>query len=283
MFPGVNPTPVRRAAALRLLVAVLLAPGLAGCVSSKYKLAAKPAADDAPPPTLELQASGPAAQATLHAVIVFHGPGSWKKDAYWDEYVLTVTNPGTAPLTLDHAMLTDRPGLGTLPGASPWPIEQASRERLKVAKRTGRQIALGAGATAAWVGSVALIATNMTLWGGVTNATAVGVGTVGFIGIPLVALGSGVRTLVARHTIRQEFDRRQLALPLLLAPGTTRTGSLFFPVTPTPARLLLRCKDEAGLTHDLVFDLTPLSGLHLDPSTPQRKGDNPTTTPTIAP
>lgn len=265
-----NPTPLPRAVALRLLVPVALALCLSGCVSSKYKLAAKPAAGTAPPPTLELQAAGDTGRATLHAVIVYHGPGSWKKDAYWDEYVLTVSNPGPTPLTLDRAVLTDRPGVGTLPGDNPWPIERTSRERLKVAKHTGRQIALGAGATAAWVGSVALIASNLTLWGGVTNATAVGVGTVGFIGIPLVALGSGVRTLVARHTIRQEFDRRQLALPQVLAPGAARTGSLFFPITPAPARLLLRLKDEAGLTHDLTFDLTPLSGLHLPPAVPAK-------------
>jgi hypothetical protein len=113
-----------------------------------------------------------------------------------------------------------------------------------------------------------LVASNITIWGGVSNAGAVTAGATGMIGIPLVLLGSGVRTMVARHAITAEFDRRALALPLPLAPGETRTGSLFFPVTPGPTRLFLLLKDTAGNGQDLVLDLAPLAGLHLPPANP---------------
>jgi hypothetical protein len=244
---------------LTLAFATLL---LAGCVSGKYKMAPKQTAA----PSLDLKVAEPAVDATLHGVIVFHGAGSWKRDAYWDEYLVTVTNLQTVPLTLDAVILIDLEDLVNLPGSHPWELEKTSRNRLKVAKRTGRNIALGAGATAAWVGSAMLVASNITIWGGVTNTTAVAAGGAAFVGIPLVAVGSGVRTLVARHGINKEFDRRRLVLPLTLPAGGSRSGSLFFPVTPGPRRLLLQFKDPTGETHELAVDLMPLSDLHLKPA-----------------
>jgi hypothetical protein len=245
----------------RLLPVALTSLLFAGCVSGKYKMAPKQSAA----PSLELKAAEPAAEATLHGVVVFHGAGSWKRDAYWDEYLLTVTSPPDGPLTLEAVSLFDVTEISNFPGSNPWAIEKTSRDRLKVAKRTGRNIALGAGATAAWVGSAMLVASNITIWGGATNATAVAAGGAAFIGIPLVAVGSGVRTLVARHGINREFDRRRLVLPLTLPAGESRSGSLFFPVTPGPRRLLLQFKAATGDTHELAIDLTPLANLHLNP------------------
>ena len=116
-----------------------------------------------------------------------------------------------------------------------------------------------------------------------TNTTAVAAGGAGMLGIPLVLLGSGVRTAVARHGITREFERRRLELPLSLAGGATRTGSLFFPVTPDPARLELKVRDGSGRRFDLSIDLGPLAGLHLPQPAAQRYGDRPTTAPTTAP
>ncbi len=241
---------------------------LTGCVSAKYKLARKSPATTPPPPALEITAASPSAQATVHTVVVFHGPGSWKKDAYWDEYIVSLANSSAVPLTLDRAALFSVTEHETRPGRDPWDLEKVSRQRLKVAKRTGRNIALGVGLTGAWVGSLALVASNITIWGGASNATAVAAGGAGMVGIPLVLLGSGVRTMVARHAVAKEFDRRRLALPLTLAPGETRTGSLFFPVTPGPTRLFLQLNGADGITQDLALDLTPLAGLHLRPENP---------------
>ena len=251
-----------------------------GCVSAKYKLAPK---SSALPPSLNLQATTPVAQATLQAVVVFHGPGSWKKNAYWDEYLVTVSNVSPHPLIVSSAVLTGLDGEPQVAGPLPWQVEKLSRERLKVAKHTGRNIALGAGATVAWVGSAALIASNLTIWGGVTNASAVAAGTAGLVGIPLVALGSGVRTLAARHAIAKEYQRRRLALPTSLPPGVTRSGSLFFPVTPGPRTLRLSCIGQDEVVHELVVDLAVLADLHLSPAQAQKPGDSPTTNPTTAP
>lgn len=250
----------------------------AGCVSTKYKLApADPAA--ARPAALEISSpSTPAttpATATLHHVIVFHGPGSWKRDAYWDEYAVTVSAPGTGAWQVEQAVLVDQAGGSTPAGYDPWAVENTSRERLKVARHTGRAIVLGAGAGAAWLGSLALFASNLTLCGGVANTTAATVGATGVVAIPVIALGSGVRTLVARGRIAKEFHRRRIALPAPVPAGTSRTGSFFFPVTPAPAQLRLRGRDHTGASQELVLDLAPLARLHLPPG-PATGTDQPT-------
>lgn len=269
-FPGL--AVIGRALALGTIGTILLT----GCVSAKYKMA--PVKSPAPP-SLGLKAVSPVGSATLHAVIVFHGPGSWKKDAYWDEYVVSVTNDGVQPLTVNTPILCGDDNEKLFAGAVPWPVERISRQRLKVAKRTGRNIMLGAGATAAWVGSAALIASNITIWGGVTSGSAMAAGAVGFVGIPLVALGSGVRTLMARNAIEKQFERRRFRVPVTLPPGATHSGSLFFPITPAPRQLSLRCLAQDGTVQELVIDLSQLADLHLAPTLAQ----SPPTTPTPAP
>jgi hypothetical protein len=236
-----------------------------GCVSSKYKLA-RPDETAPQPPTLKITAADPAVSATLHTVVVFHGPGSWKKDAYWDEYVLTVSALGTENLMIDRVELVDVQGSITPAGYDVWKVDAASRERLRVARHTGRGILLGAGAGAVWLGSLGLFASNLTIYGGVVNTTAATVGAAGVVAIPAIALGSGVRTLVARSKIAKEFDRRRIVLPAQVPAGSSRSGSFFFPVTPAPAHLQLRCRDGTGADHTLRLELTPLARLHLAPA-----------------
>lgn len=250
--------------AAALLPAAWLFAG-AGCVASRYQPA--PVADSPPPPVaFELAGTGPAASATVHTVIVFHGPGSWKRDAYWDEYVLTVRCPGPLPITLERVTLVGGSGELVAPGRDPWTVDSASRAQLKVARRTGRNIALGAGAGAAWLGSLALFASNLTLCGGAANSTAAAIGAGGVVALPLVAVGSGVRSWLARERITREFHRRRIDLPAPLPAGAARSGSVFFPVTPAPARMVLDVRDRTGAHHELVIDLAPLRGLHLAPA-----------------
>jgi len=93
---------------------------LAGCVSAtKYKMAR----DDTPRAQL-LNVAFPSAplQATLTTLIVYGGPGSWKREALWDEYVVTLHNPGGQPLTVTTAGLMDRTGIARAPGIDPWQL-----------------------------------------------------------------------------------------------------------------------------------------------------------------
>src|SRR3954464_15504523 len=87
-----------------LRVALLLGASLilAGCVTSKkYKMV--PTEGARPPQVLGWQVNTAGADLTLQSVIVFRGPGSWKREARWDEYVVTMANHGAAPLVVEWA------------------------------------------------------------------------------------------------------------------------------------------------------------------------------------
>lgn len=89
-------------AALSALAAAALAG--AGCVNAKYKSAGR---DIPPPALLNLTCEQAPLVATVNSVIVLHGPGSWKRDAYWDEYVVFVANRGSTPFVVESDTLTD--------------------------------------------------------------------------------------------------------------------------------------------------------------------------------
>ncbi len=240
---------------LTLLALASMLGTLTGCVSAKYKMAPK---ETPPPLALNLNTTQPSAAVVLHTVIVYKGPGSWKNEAYWDEYVCTIANRGTSLLTVESAVLTDALGAEQICGSDPWVLEKISRENLKKYSHLGRKILLGVGLTAGWAfsGGVAVAAA----WAGSAPLAAVAGAT--FFAIPVWAVGSGVRILVARSAIREEFNRRRIATPLVLQPGETKQGSLFFPVSPGPQRMVLRCSAE-GAPQNLTLDLAPLAGLHL--------------------
>ena len=67
-----------------------------------------------------------------------------------------------------------------------------------------------------------------------------------------------------------EFGRRRLALPLALAPGETRTGSLFFPMVRGPGSLALHGTGESAAT-TATLPLGFLSALHV-PTAPAGDG-----------
>ena len=70
-----------------MLLAALLT--LPGCVSKRYQSASK---KTPPAVAINLAAQQPPVAVVLNTVIVFQGPGSWKREAYWDEYVVSIVN-----------------------------------------------------------------------------------------------------------------------------------------------------------------------------------------------
>jgi hypothetical protein len=248
-----SPHSRRYAPATALLLGASLL--LTGCVSTKYKMAPK---NTPPPIILNLATVQPPVAAVLHTVIVYQGPGSWKKAAYWDEYVVSITNQGPEPLIIESALLVDALNAEQLCGSNPWELEDLSRENLKKFEHYGRKIMIGAGLATGWVASGGVLVA--AAWAGDTALFTVA-GTV-FVALPVWALGSGVRVLIARSSVTSEFTRRRIALPLKLNPGDTKPGSLFFPISPGPQRIVLRCRTN-GVTPSVTLDLTPLAGLHL--------------------
>lgn len=268
---------LRSCATAAALGAAVLA--LCGCVTRGYQLAPK---NTPPPEVLRLEAARPPIEAAVRQVIVYHGPGSWKREAYWDEYVVSLTNQGPTPLTIEAAVLHDQQGAPIEPGIDPWTLERLSKKwwETNAARQTGTYVVLGAG-TAAGAG-VAMVSAYSGLWGASVSAGTAAAGTVGAVAavtLPLVAVGTVVANVHSKHKVEAEFTRRRLALPLTLAPGQTAHGSLFFRITPGPQRLVLRGR-AADQPCDATISLALLAGLHLaPPATPPSPASLALTTP----
>jgi hypothetical protein len=250
--------PGRQVVLLGLAIIVAMVT-VTGCASSKYKLADK---DTPPPVPINLRFNQPSVELLLHTVIVYKGSGSWKRKAYWDEYIITITNRGELPLAINSATLVDFQDKNNTAGNDPWKLEKQSKTWLKNIQSTeaGRLVTLGAGMAASYG---VFWAAFPAAWAG--SGAALGVATVAAAAIlvlPAYAVVSVLGNIVGRQKIESEFNRRRLAIPVIVQAGQVIQGSLFFPITAGPKRLILQCQvgEEA---HDVEFDLSPLAGLHL--------------------
>jgi hypothetical protein len=233
-----------------------------GCLSTKYRLAPK---STLPPAGLNLAFTQPPLEAQLHSVIVCKGPGSWKREAMWDEYVLTLTNRSSEPLVIDSALLTDFQGEATPPGDDPWRLEKVSQSWWKKAQigpnagylALGVGTAISASVLASAAGASAVSAAEITAAGSAVVATA----TVVVVALPVYAITIGVMNHNNKQAVAAEFTRRRLVLPLTLPPGQSTQGSLFFRISPGPRTLVwrLHATDEWSST---AMNLQPLAQLH---------------------
>ena len=231
---------------------------ITSCTSARYQGAPK---KTPPPVSLNFPSTVPPIEALLHTVIIYRGPGSWKRDAYWDEYVVTVANRGNELVTIESASLADFQNQLVVAGEDPWELEAISRSfadrGFGFAKDTVVQV--GAGFTVMAVGS-GVGALLFSGSGFVSAASGAAVG--GLILIPAFIGGTVYTNINNRHAIEREFERRRLVLPAILVPGQLVQGSLFFRISPGPKRLTLSCHvdDEP---RSVVINLAPLAGLHL--------------------
>jgi len=256
------PHPHRVLALLAALVA------LTGCVSTKYQSVKRPVP---PTETRGLRFTRPPLDFTLHHVIIYHGPGSWKSEAYWDEYNVSFANLGDAPLRVCTVTLTDFAGVASEPGSNPWALEKASRQYVhQAANRATDVIVIGSGgvaaASAGIVGGVVAGGLGAAALGadGWTAFEAAGAGgLVGFaVAVPVYTALTVHKNRQGKHKIETEFARRRLVLPATLAPGQTVRGSLFFRISPGPRSLVLTWQ-TASTTGRGDIPTPQLAGLHL--------------------
>jgi hypothetical protein len=222
------------------------------------------------------QASDERLRATFHAVVLRNGPGSWAKNARWDEYHLQVTNLSASPVRITGAAVVDSHGT-RLPSLDD--RKQLQRESDANAKRYRREgievtagpgsatlLLAGAGMTVAGVGT-AVGATYGSLLGGGTAAGATAAASALMLVGPAFAIAGIVRA-VHNGQVGDELARRAPDFPLVLAAGETRALDLFVPLAPAPNRIELDYEAGEELRH-LPLDLqAPLAGLHLPATGP---------------
>jgi hypothetical protein len=229
-----------------------------GCVSAKYKFAPK---NTPPARTLDVHFPPAALDANLTGVITDGGPGSWKREAFWDEYIVTLHNTGDRPLQLVSARLEDFARAPHPPGVDPWALERESKTLERKYKDAGVDFARVASPRILAATAEPVVVANA----GIGAAGAATAATLTAVAVPVYGLATWSRNRHYRAKIKAEFDRRRLTFPLSLAPGETRTGSLFFPMVPNPCALDLDWSDESA-SADSALPLDFLGGLHTKPS-----------------
>jgi len=240
------------ASALLLAVAVCL---VTACVSPKYKRA-----DKSTPPVQPLNVKFPSStlDTSLYAEISDGSPGSWKRDAFWDEYVVIMHNEGDQVLNIVSATLTDYAGAVRPAGTDPWALERESKTLEKRYRDAGVAFARVAAPRvivgAAEPGVVASAGIGTTGAAAAATATAVALPVYG-----VTVFGINMHNKAA---IKQEFNRRRVPLPLTLGPGETRSGSFFLPMVPNPQALTVRWTHSAG-DGETTLELHFLQGLHV--------------------
>jgi hypothetical protein len=259
-----NPS-IRAGGSLRLSAPVAIALACAvlcvlpGCVSANYRFASKDM-----PPARALNVHFPPAPlaADLASVITDGTPGSWKQEAFWDEYVVVLHNTGEQPLEVASVTLVDFAGTSRASGDDPWALERESKTLERKYQDSGMAFARVAAPRILLASAEPVVIASAGI--GVAGAAAAATATA--VALPVYGLTIWGINRHHKSAIKAEFNRRRLPLPLSLAPGETRTGSLFFPMLPNPRSIDLNWSIESG-TGDSVLPLDFLYGLHVPAAT----------------
>lgn len=241
------------------IVLALLA-GLSGCGGTKILKEPQPLA----PQEALVSGSDARVAGTLDWVIVRDGPGTWAKNADWDEYLLTVRNDSAAPIVITAVTVTDSSETQQSSMASRKMLVKSSKQTAKRYRGEGIKVKAGVGGGALLVTGV--LSANVGMSAGAAavygSSAAAGAAAGALVLAPVLVVG-GVVKGVNNSRVNGEIERRQTKLPLQVESGDSQPLDLFFPISPSPRRVRIDYHDAAG-EHSLVLDTSAaLQGLHL--------------------
>jgi hypothetical protein len=219
-----------------------------------------------------MQASNADLEVTVEWVIIRAGPGSWAKNADWDEYLLTVRNLSGADMNITSIAVYDALDVRMASNANRSGLVKESRKVQKRFKGEGIKVKAGipgaalagAGATASVVG----VGVGMAALGGsATAASFAGAAVIGIVAAPVLAVGGAVRG-VNNSRVNKEIMARSTSLPTALRLGEERSLDIFFPIAPSPKRVELTYLTSTGKNSLFVDTSSVLQGLHLENQVP---------------
>ena len=205
-------------------------------------------------------------QASLDWVIFRDGPGTWSRDADWDEYLISLRNDGADTVWIDSIAVYDSLDVRAESNSDRKELIKASKDVAGRYKEQGLKVRAGSGTV---VMAAAATATTATVVGVaaagplLASSAAVGVVAVSALATPVLITG-GIMKAVNQSNVAEEIVRRQTALPIEVAPGGRESITVFFPLTPSPTQIEIVYRDAMGQKTMLVDTRSVLSGLHLD-------------------
>jgi hypothetical protein len=202
--------------------------------------------------------------ATLDWVIVRDGPGTWAKNADWDEYLFRVQNLSGDSIRLTSITVFDSLGTQIDSRNNRKQLVKGAKEAKRRYKEEKLRVKAGVGAgTLLTAGAVATATTAVAVSGGVlvSGGTAVAA-TGGLILAPVFAVG-GIMRGVNNNRVDKEIKSRQTVLPIVLQEEEEKRLNIFFPLTPSPRQIKLNYVDSRGEQTLVIDTQATLEGLHL--------------------
>ena len=241
---------------------------LAGCGGAKVLKESQPLQVTQP----LAEVSNQRATATLDWVIVRNGPGSWAKNADWDEYLLRVKNRTDQPISVDRIVVFDSLDTEIVPEPGRKQLIKSSKKtarrykgsgiKVKAGRGVGTLLIAGAAVTTVGVGAAAATAYGSIMSGAAAGSAGAAAGGLLILG-PALAVGGVVRG-INNSKVNKQIELRQTTLPVEIPPNEEANLDVSFPLAPSPDRVELRYTDGTA-EHTLVMDTSvALGGLHID-------------------
>lgn len=209
---------------------------------------------------------------TLDWVIVRAGPGTWAKNADWDEYLLRFKNLTDSPMQITNVWVYD--SLGTqinrqldrralVKGTKGTKRRYRDSDiKVKAGMGTGKMLAAGAAVGVVGYG-LAVGAAAPSFGAGAAGGGAGAAGAV-LLAAPVIAF-LGIKKGVNNSKVNSEIIRRQTVLPLALPSSDEVSAKLFFPLSPSPTHVVVIYTDTEGGYRLVIDTQEALDGLHLVP------------------
>lgn len=206
--------------------------------------------------------------ATLDWVIVRDGPGTWARNADWDEYLLRVRNSSGKSVRIISIAVYDSLDRRLESSGNRVDLVKLSKETTRRYRDKGLKVKAGMGAetyvaAASGVYLVGAGTAYAALTGSASAVAAAGTVAVGVVVLVPGLIVAGVYRGINDTQVMQRILDRQTPLPVVLAPAEEKSIDLFFPLAPSPKKLELTYLDSGG-EYLLVIELSEiLRGLHI--------------------
>ena len=250
---------------------MLMALSLTGCGGHKVLKEAEPMLSV---PILASANNGDL-QADLDWVIYRDGPGTWVRNADWDQYLVTLTNHTNGPLEVRNTTVYNSLGIATSAQSNRTLLIKGSKETARNYKDEGLKVKAGFGGTSLIVagtttGVAAVGLGAASIYGGTAVAATA---LTGMLIAPALVVGGIVKSSNGRKVARQ-IESTHASNPTSLAPGETRQLSYYFPISPSPRRVEIDYRSNA-VDHVLALDTSvALQDLHIGEKTTESAANN---------
>jgi hypothetical protein len=201
---------------------------------------------------------------TLDWVIYRDGPGTWARNADWDEYLIRVESMADEDIQIKSIHIVDSLDTLIAPGNTRKELVKGAKQTKKRYSNYGLKVKAGASA-GVLLAAGAVTAASVASAGAavVYGSTAVAAGAAtGVLLVPAFAVGGIVRG-VNNSKVSNQIEIRQTHLPTDVLVGEEKSLHIFYPLAPSPKQIELTYVDSNG-EHKLIIDtMKSLDGLHL--------------------